>query len=217
MEERTAEERTEAGIVTAEGREDPAADAPERANVFGFAPERENGAEGTEGAEAGAPAAEEHAGGAAEREADGRDAGEPVQEEKGGAPEGTEDGPGGQAAGEDAALQAERTASPEEQARRIVDDLLAVHLPDGFDMDAAVNDEAFRQLLVEYPAAAAVRIYQAEQKVKQAPQQVADRLRARQSVPAPTRPTQSVRPEPNYREMSTEDFFRMKERVAKSI
>ena len=107
--------------------------------------------------------------------------------------------------------------APEEQARQIVDDLLAVNVPDGFDMDAAVNDEAFRQLLVEYPAAAAVRIYQAEQRVKQAPQQVADRLRARQSVPASTRPTQSVRPEPNYKEMSSEDFFRMKERVAKNI
>lgn len=113
--------------------------------------------------------------------------------------------------------RAEREAAPEEQARQIVDDLLAVRVPDGFDMDAAVNDEAFRQLLTEYPAAAAVRIYQAEQKVKQAPQQVADRLRARQSVPASTRPQQSVRPEPNYREMSSADFFKMKERVAKNI
>ena len=118
--------------------------------------------------------------------------------------------------GQEKETEAEAPA-PEEQARRIVDDLLAVHLPEGFDMDAAVNDEAFRQLLVEYPAAAAVRIYQAEQKVKQAPQQVADRLRARQSVPASTRPQQSVRPEPNYREMSSADFFAMKERVAKNI
>ena len=113
--------------------------------------------------------------------------------------------------------QAEAQAAPEEQARRIVDDLLAVNVPDGFDMDAAVNDDGFRQLLVEYPAAAAVRIWQAEQRAHQAPQQVADRLRARQSVPVSTRPQQSVRPEPNYREMSSEDFFRMKERVSKNI
>ena len=104
--------------------------------------------------------------------------------------------------------------SVEERAARIVDDLMAVQLPRGFDMDAAVSDSAFVDLLAEYPAAAAVRIYQAEH---MAPQQVADRLRARQSVPASTRPTQSVRPEPNYREMSHEDFMAMKERVMRSI
>lgn len=109
--------------------------------------------------------------------------------------------------------QAEAQAAPEEQAARIVDDLLAVNVPEGFDMDAAVNDESFRQLLVEYPAAAAVRIYTAEQRANRAPQQVADRLRARQSVPASTRPQQSVRPEPNFRDMSSEEFFRYKERA----
>ena len=102
----------------------------------------------------------------------------------------------------------------EERAASIVDDLMAVQLPRGFDMDAAVGDPAFIDLLAQYPAAAAVRIYQAEH---MAPQQVADRLRARQSVPASTRPQQSVRPEPNYRDMSSADFLKMKERVLKSI
>ena len=102
----------------------------------------------------------------------------------------------------------------EERAQSIVDDLLSVPVPRGFDMDAAVSDPAFVDLLAEYPAAAAVRIYQAEH---MAPQQVADRLRARQGVPASTRPTQSVRPTPNYKEMSGEDFFKLKERVMKSI
>ena len=102
----------------------------------------------------------------------------------------------------------------EERAQSIVDDLMSVPVPRGFDMDAAVNDPAFVDLLAEYPAAAAVRIYQAEH---MAPQQVADRLRARQGVPASTRPTQSVRPTPNYKEMSSDDFFKMKERVSKTI
>lgn len=104
--------------------------------------------------------------------------------------------------------------SYEERAHEIVNELASVQLPRGFDMDQAMGDQAFVELLTEYPAAAAVRIYQAEH---MAPQQVADRLRARQGVPASTRPAQSVRPEPNYKEMSSEDFFKMKERVSKNI
>ena len=104
--------------------------------------------------------------------------------------------------------------SVEEQARRIIDDLRRVHLPKGFDLEAAMQDQAFVDLLEEYPAGAAVRVYHAEH---MAPQQVADRLRARQSVPTSTRPQAAVRPEPNYKEMSSEDFFKMKERVAKTI
>lgn len=104
--------------------------------------------------------------------------------------------------------------SVEEQARRIIDDLRRVHLPKGFDLEAAMQDQAFVDLLEEYPAGAAVRVYHAEH---MAPQQVADRLRARQSVPTSTRPQAAVRPEPNYKEMSSDDFFKMKERVAKSI
>lgn len=129
--------------------------------------------------------------------------------------------------GQDAArrlmkLQAEEervppAESPEERAQSIVDSLLQVNVPEGFDMDAAVNDSAFQELLVEYPAAAAVRIYQAEQRANQAPQQVADRLRARQSVPASTRPTQSVTPEPNFSGMSSDEFFAYKERAQKSF
>ena len=118
--------------------------------------------------------------------------------------------------GADARRGAEEPAgeTPEDQAAQIVDDLMRVQLPRGFDLDAAVADPAFQELLVEYPAGAAVRIYQAEH---MAPQRVADRLRARQGVPATTRPTQSVRPTPNYKEMSSDDFFRMKERVSKNI
>ena len=107
--------------------------------------------------------------------------------------------------------------SPEDRAHEIVDELMNVQVPDGFDMDAAVDDPVFQGLLVDYPAAAAVRIYQAEQRANQAPQQVADRLRARQSVPASTRPQQSVLPEPNFSEMSSEDFALYKERAIKSM
>lgn len=112
-------------------------------------------------------------------------------------------------------VQPEET--PEDRAHAIVDQLMQVNVPEGFDMDAAVDDPVFQGLLVDYPAAAAVRIYQAEQRANQAPQQVADRLRARQSVPASTRPQQSVLPEPNFSEMSSEDFARYKERAIKTL
>lgn len=107
--------------------------------------------------------------------------------------------------------------SPEERAHAIVDELVSMETPQGFDMDAAVNDQAFVDLLSKYPPEAAVRIYAAEQRANQAPQQVADMLRARQSVPASTRPQQSVMPEPNFSGMSSEDFFAYKERAQKSI
>lgn len=117
-------------------------------------------------------------------------------------------------------VEEDRTPSeptPEDRAHAIVDELMQTPVPEGFNMDAAVDDPVFQSLLVDYPAAAAVRIYQAEQRANQAPQQVADRLRARQSVPASTRPQQSVLPEPNFSEMSSEDFAKYKERAMKSI
>jgi len=107
--------------------------------------------------------------------------------------------------------------TPEERAASIVEDLLSVRVPSGFDMDAAVEDPAFQELLVEYPAKAAVRIYMAEQRTNEAPREMADRLRARQGVPASTKPQQAIRPEPNYREMSRADFFAMKEKLAKQL
>ena len=107
--------------------------------------------------------------------------------------------------------------SPEDRAKQIVDDLLNTELPEGFDTDAAVDDPEFQKLLVEYPAKAAVRIYQAERKANEAPKAVADRLRARQSVPASTRPQQPVNASRNYRDMSTEDFFALKEKLVKDF
>lgn len=117
----------------------------------------------------------------------------------------------------DAAQQFDEGPTLEEEAAAIVDDLMSVQPPAGFDMDAAVADEAFQQLLTEYPAEAAVRIYAAEQKASKAPQQVADMLRARQFVPQPTRPSGAVNPEPNFKSMSTDDFWSVKERYKKTL
>ena len=109
------------------------------------------------------------------------------------------------------------SGSPEAEAARIVDELLHVRVPEGIDTDAAMRDEGFVELLTEYPAAAAVRIWAAERRAEQAPRQVADLLRARQGVPASTRPQQPVRPEPDWWDMTGEEFLALKERVARSL
>ncbi len=106
-----------------------------------------------------------------------------------------------------------REPSPEERARRIAEDLLSARLPEGFDVDAAMGDGAFLDLLTEFPAAAAARVYAAERKAEMAPRQVAALLKARQSVPEPIRPRQAVSPEPDYRGMPSEEFFALKERL----
>lgn len=110
----------------------------------------------------------------------------------------------------------------EDKAQRIVEDLLSVQLPDGFDMDKAIEDEVFQGLLVELPASAAVRVYaaeqrvaQAEQRAAQAPAMIADQLRARQAIPQPMRTDQSVAVTPDYANMPTKDFWAMKERLSK--
>ena len=112
--------------------------------------------------------------------------------------------------------------SNEEKADRIVGDLLSVQLPDGFDLDKAIEDEAFQGLLVELPASAAVRVYaaeqrvaQAEQRAAQAPAALAEQLRARQAIPQPMRTNQSVTVNPDYTNMPAKDFWALKERLSK--
>lgn len=116
----------------------------------------------------------------------------------------------------DAPEQAEPEAAQTVQG--IVNDLMSIKtLPAGFDMDGAVADQSFQELLLEMPANAAVRVYAAERKAQSAPAAVADRLRARQEIPQTTRPTQAVNAAPDYRSMSDADFLAEKERAKRLI
>lgn len=108
-------------------------------------------------------------------------------------------------------------AEAEAQAMEIVEELASMRFPGGFDLDVAMQDQSFQNLLIDYGPKAAVRIYAAEQTARQAPQQIADKLRARQQIPQTIRPQQAVSPVPSYRDMSSEEFFAEKERLLKKL
>lgn len=114
-------------------------------------------------------------------------------------------------------LQQPQAETPEalavERATEIVDELMQMQHPEGFDLDTAMHDSAFTDLLTDYEPRAAVRIYLAETRAKKAPQQIADRLRARQQIPQTMRPQQAIAPEPSYRDMTSAEFFAEKERL----
>ena len=98
-----------------------------------------------------------------------------------------------------------------EQAQQIAAELTTMELPEGFDLEAAGKDNAFVQLLAQYPPAAAVRIYNAERGAKTAKttaaQDLAEKLQARQGLPQPLAREQPVNPLPNYNAMSDEDVL----------
>ena len=100
----------------------------------------------------------------------------------------------------------------EEEASSIIDELLSMKMPEGFDLAAASKDSAFADLLAEYPTEAAVRIYHAEQRAQSAasaadaaPQQLADKLRARAEVPQSSRSSLVPGP-PNFKTMTSKEY-----------
>jgi|GEM_PF-1040491 len=86
-------------------------------------------------------------------------------------------------------------------------------LPEGFDLEAAVQDPKFIRLVLELPAYAAVRVYDAERRAEGADQRATqgllDRLRARDSLPRPARADNAGAPSRDYLSMSPEEFARV--------
>ena len=108
--------------------------------------------------------------------------------------------------------KAELEAQAEAEANEILDELVSMQMPEGFDLVAAASDQAFVDLLAKYPTDAAVRIYHAEQRAQnaateaqKAPQQVADQLRSRAAVPQSTRSSAVAGP-PDFKHMSRDDY-----------
>ena len=83
-------------------------------------------------------------------------------------------------------------------------------LPEGFDLQAAVQDRAFAELLNEFEPRAAVRIYAAEKRADEAEDNVKARMseqaRSRSALPKSTRTDRAVAPAPDYMSMSKEAF-----------
>ena len=83
-------------------------------------------------------------------------------------------------------------------------------LPEGFDLEAAVKDRAFAQLLQEFEPKAAVRIYAAERRADEAEQnakaRMSEKLQAQRALPKSQRTDRAVSATPNYMSMSKEAF-----------
>ncbi|MBQ1820321.1 MAG: hypothetical protein II117_01830 [Clostridia bacterium] len=83
-------------------------------------------------------------------------------------------------------------------------------LPEGFDLETAVQDRAFAALLQEFEPKAAVRIYAAERRADDAENSVktrmSERARSRGALPKSQRTDRAVAPAPDYMAMSKEAF-----------
>ena len=83
-------------------------------------------------------------------------------------------------------------------------------LPEDFDLEAAVNDRAFAELLGEFEPKTAVRIYAAEQRAEQAEnaakERMSEQVRARKALPKSQRTDRAIAPAPDYMAMSKEAF-----------
>lgn len=97
--------------------------------------------------------------------------------------------------------------SPEARAQEIRKEIAEMEMPEGFNFDEAIKDENFAQMLIDYPTSAAVRIYHAEKRAKEAPAAVAEQIRARAAIPQPMKPQQPVTPTQNYKGMTDDQFF----------
>lgn len=108
------------------------------------------------------------------------------------------------------------------RAAQIQQELATVELPHGFDFDEAIKDEEFAQMLVDgapvrVAASVYMRLAQANQRAAQAPQQIADKLKARQGLPQPVKPQQPANPQLDPYALSDEQILqhrqqRMKQR-----
>ncbi len=83
-------------------------------------------------------------------------------------------------------------------------------LPEGFDLEAAVKDRAFAQLLSEFEPKAAVRIYAAERRAEEAEQtakaRMSEKVQAQKALPKSQRTDRAVSPVPDYMSLSKEAF-----------
>ena len=83
-------------------------------------------------------------------------------------------------------------------------------LPEGFDLETAVHDRAFAELISEFEPKAAVRIYIAEKRAGEAEDNVKTRMseqaRSRSALPKSQRTDRAVAPTPDYMSMSKEAF-----------
>ena len=93
-------------------------------------------------------------------------------------------------------------------------------LPEGFDLEDAVQDYAFAKLLSEFEPQAAVRIYAAERRADEAEQnaraEMSETVRARGALPRPQRADRAIGASPDYMAMSDEAFRALEQQYKKA-
>ncbi len=86
-------------------------------------------------------------------------------------------------------------------------------VPPEFDLQAACSDEAFAELLMEFPPEAAVRIYAAEKRADEAEtaamQRVTNQVKSRNALPRSSKGGAMSAPAINYRDMDGAAFRKL--------
>ena len=90
-------------------------------------------------------------------------------------------------------------------------------LPEGFDLEAACNDDRFVELLYELEPYGAIRVYAAERAAEAAVAEAREELRRevmdRKKLPQLTRGNRLLSPEEDYDAMSPEAFRALENRL----
>ena len=90
-------------------------------------------------------------------------------------------------------------------------------LPQGFDLEAACNDDRFIELLEELEPYGAIRVYAAERAAEMAREAAREELNReamdRRKLPRPTRPNRLLSAEEDYAAMSPEAFRALENRL----
>ena len=90
-------------------------------------------------------------------------------------------------------------------------------LPEGFDLEAACNDEKFLELLHELEPYGAIRVYAAERAAENAKASAREELRReamdRRKLPQPTRGNRLLSPQEDYAAMSPQAFRALENRL----
>ena len=119
--------------------------------------------------------------------------------------------------------QAEQAVSADMQkstANEIISELVALEQEKKLErpVDEYLADEKFAQLLQEFDTAAAVRIYDAERRADEALRKgrlsAMDDFAKRKNMPKPIRAASHAEPETDFSKMSSEDFAKLKRRIA---
>ena len=103
----------------------------------------------------------------------------------------------------------------EELAQEFIELYRAGKIPEDLDIEAVCQDEEFIALTREFSLEAALRIYIAERRCKEAEsgakRNMEEQVKRRSALPKSQKSNLSVNPSPDYRNMSSEEFRKLEQ------